>query len=536
MFRRLRSLFGRRAVEPAGPRVAGRAGDIDRELVAILLRVYELHDRGTRQELVFEMGRRLGEEFTVPQNDDARAHLRAIVRKAQNTGTLENLRDALKVVVPDDIMAAWFTLAVTVLTSPPSVTRVPADLMLDLVRELRAHQPEGFGRTAVYQYLAERSSGGRPLHARTLPQVLRKLYDARTPATDSGAPRADLLRFVHLLADEPGGSRRLAALLARVLDGDGREGRPAAPAVPPASAKRQVIIQIRVEEEDAPDLPASRRRYSLRGYHYERVGDAKPVFLGSRDVPELFTGEELASSGCGFLAAWKEPADAARDASKRVEFLLPHSLLGSPLDSWQVDSAGVPVGHSCQVVVRSLTRYQNSWTHDEWFRRWKTLDRDCVPGDALERIGWMGKDEPAAPWSSLSGTYPPLRLTRAADVAHWLSTHDDLCCLGLGASYDDQLIRKAVDYALLWDGIPVMVWRRDAGDDPGPLLDVLRGSGPPALLADLPASVYRARRRGRDDEDSVHNQITLLWDDPTLVFHGQDQQMSGTSGAGEGAA
>ncbi|MFD6169532.1 VMAP-C domain-containing protein [Streptomyces coeruleorubidus] len=535
MFRRLRSLFGRREVEPARPYVAGRAWDTDRRLVAILFRIYELHDRGTRQELVFETGRRLGEEFSVPQNDDARAHLRAIVRTAQSTGTLKELRDALKVIVPDDIMATWFALAVTVLTSPPSATGVPADLMLDLVWELRAHQPEGFARTAVHQYLVERSTEGRPLHARTLPQVLGKLYDARVPATDPAAPRTDVRRFLRLLTDEPGGSKRLAALLARALDGNGSEDRSAAAAVPPSSVKRQVIIQIRVEEEGAPDVPPSRRRYSLRGYHYERVDDAKPVFLGSRDVPELYTGEELASSGCGFLAAWKEPADAARDVSKRVEFLLPHSLLGSPLDSWQVDEAGVPVGHSCQVVVRSLTRYQNSWTHDEWFRRWKTLDRDCVPGDALERIGWMGKDESAGPWSCPIGTYPPLRLTRAGDVADWLSTHDDLCCLGLGASYDDQLIRKAVDYALLWDGIPVMVWRRGASGDPRPLLDVLRGSGPPARLTDLPNSVYRARRRGRD-ADSVHNQITLLWDDPTLVFHGQDRQMSGTRGAGEGEA
>lgn len=544
-------MFGRRT--PFGGRFARRTHSgrtwtwrENRELVAILVSVPRLNQFAHRQELLLVMGEYLGlgHAFSVSEDSDARTHLRAIVRTARRAGRLEALREALLVVEPDDMSAEWFELASTVLTAPAGP--LPPGFLLDLIGELRNHPPE-FGRSAVTRYLSERRSAGRPLDCRSLPQVLCRLYDARVPAGDPDALRAQLLRFLRLLSSEQGQSSRLATLLGSVLGRD--RGDRAVPGVPfPATAERQIIIQIRVEEEGAPtDLPYTRRHYSLRGYYYERAGDARPVYLGSRSLPDLFTGEELEGRGRAFLADWQEPAQAARGVSKRVEFLLPHSLLGHPAESWPGGTADVPISRTCQVVVRSLTRYKDSSVHDEWLRRWKALDQDCSPGDALERIGWMSPDPQgegadgvnlaAAPARCPSGKYPPLRLTGTADVEGWLRSHADLSCLGLGAPYDhdNDLIRDAVRDALLLDGIPLMVWRRDEAD-PGPLLEVLRDGQAPALLADLPHSVHQARRRGRNDPLSVHNQITLLWDDPTCVFSGQDQPMSGTRGAGEGAA
>ncbi|WP_258054535.1 hypothetical protein [Streptomyces sp. Ru71] len=497
-----------------------------------------------RQALLVRMGEklRLGHPFNVAEDPEYLAHLDAIVRAAHRDGALEALCGALaQMYGDDDIDVAWLELAVTALTGPPG--HLPADVLLALVVELRC-RPKGFGAATVARFLAERRAQRRPLDGTSLPQVLLKLYDSRVPAHGPAEPREQLLRFLRMLAAQTGPSGPLAALLAEITG-----AAPGEPVAPAADGERQVIIQIRVEEEDAPsDLPPAQRRYSLRGYHYERVGDDRPVFLGSQSGPGLFTGDELTERGRDFLTSWREPADAARGVTKRVEFLLPHSLLGHPAEAWPGGPAGRPLSRSCQVVVRSLIRYRDSMVHDGWIRRWNALDRDRTPADALQRIGWLSTRAPAdgpacpdpaaaQPWKCPEGKYPPLRLTRLTDLVDWLSAHPDLGCLGLGTPYDhdDDLIRQAVDDALLEDGIPVMVWRRDAGD-PHPLLDALRAGQPPADLAELPHRVHQARRRGRHDTHSVHNQITLLWDDPTCVFSGQDQPMPGTRAAGEGAA
>ncbi|MDF3146824.1 MULTISPECIES: hypothetical protein [unclassified Streptomyces] len=545
MFRHLRRRLsvGRTAPQGTGPTPPRPERETERDteqlLVGILAAIPRLRSVDGRKDLLQQADPRLGD--AAPEHNVTRDHLHAIVATARRTGTLQSLRDALACVEPDDIATEWFDLAVVVLTGPPGP--LPAPFMLEIIGELHRHKAD-FGRTAVHQYRTERRTAGRPLDADRLPQVLAKLYDARVTPAEPDAPRTQLLRFLALLAAEPAIGPQLARLVASV------QGRGAGAGTPPASGDRQIIIQIRVEEEDAPsDLPYTQRRYSLRGYHYERVGDGRPAFRGSQSLPGTFAGGELKDCGRGFLAAWQEPAEAGRGVNKRVEFLLPHSLLDHPAESWPGGSAGVPLSRSCQVVVRSLTRYKDSTIHDEWIRRWQALeaaDRDGTPGDALERIGWMGPDTPeradgqnptAKPWSCPGSSYSSLRLSDPADVADWLLEHADLSCLGLGIPYDhrDELIREAVRGALLEDGIPVMVWRRDDGD-PGSLLDVLRHCRPLDRLADLPHSVHEARKRGRRDPESVHNRITLLWDDPTCVFSGQDQPMTGTRGAGEGAA
>lgn len=545
MFWRRSSSHGR----GAGLRLRRRQARTDSQLLAILLGTDGLHELAVRQELLLLTGEQLGlgHALHVAESPDAPTHLRAIVRAGREPEVLEALRDALLVVKGGDTGAEWFRLAATVLTSP--VSPLPADFMLDLIGELRK-EANGFGRAALARYLSERHAAGRPVDGRTLPQVLGRLHDARVPAADPDAPRADLLRFLRLLAAEPGIGSRLASLLASVLGKDGAH-RPAATAAgSPAHGRRRVIIQIRVEEENAPsDLPYTQRRYSLRGFHYESLGEAAPEFHCSWPSREVFTGDELERCGHEFLATWRAQEQADWGVHKRVEFLLPDSLLGHPVELWQNGLSDIPLSRSCQVVVRSLRRYKDSSLHLEWDRRWRALDLDCPPGDALKRIGWMSpvvtrgtepgtvtcgsgdpaKDDRFCPES----TYPPLRLTDAADVEDWLRDHADLACLGLGAPYDphDPIIRDAVVDALLEDGVPVMIWRRDEGD-PAHLLDALRACRPPALLAELPHSVLAARKRGRRDQLSVGKQITLLWDDPTCVFTRQDSQMSGTFGAG----
>ena len=536
--------FGGGAGHLADPRT--RRATI-RLLVQSLAGIERLQSVDGRRELLGEAGPPLRD--VVPANPVTADHLRAMVHTARRKGKLPLLRDALLELEGDDIGAAWFALAVTIMTEPGPL---PAAPMLEVVAELHLHETE-FGWKARSRYASEHQGDGPPLEGGPLPKVLARLYDPMVDPADPGAPRRRLLRFLELLREEAveegAGGDRLARQLARIQDrygGTAPGGHPTRPA--PAGAERQVIIQIRVEEAGAPsDLPAAERSYSLHGFLYELVGTDGPAFRGSRTAPGLITGSELTDRGRKFLAEWREQAEAVRGVHRRrVEFLLPHSLLGYPAELWPSGSAEVPLSRSCQVVVRSLIRYKDSTIHDEWIRRWKALDRDCPPGDALERIGWLSKDTPGEPadgqnppkeqWSCPQGQFPPLRLTHPADIEDWLRTNADLACLGLTMAYDhhDDLVRDAVRDALLEDGIPVMVWRRDKGD-PDLLLDALRNAEPPALLADLPRSVHEARKRERSDSLSVGNNISLLWDDPTCVFSGQDPQMSGIGGAEEGA-
>lgn len=542
---RWRRRFGGGEGHLADPRVRWATS---RLLVQTLAGIERLQSVEGRRELLGEVGPPLRD--AVPANPVTADHLRAMVHTARRTGQLPLLRDALLELEGDDIGAAWFALAVTVMTERGPL---PAASMLEVVAELHVQEPE-FGWTARSRYASEHRGDGPPLEGGPLPDALSRLYDPMVDPADPDAPRRRLLRFLELLREEavaegPGGER-LARRLARIQDRHGGRalgGHPARPAPAPLVAERQIIIQIRVEEAGAPsDLPAAERSYSLHGFLYELVGTDRPVFRGSRTAPGLITGGELTDRGRRFLADWREQAEAVRDANRRVEFLLPHSLLGYPAELWPSGSAEVPLSRSCQVVVRSLTRYRDSTIHDEWIRRWKALDRGCPPGDALKRIGWLSKDTPGEPsggrnspkepWSCPEGRFPPLRLTDPADIEEWLRTHADLACLGLTMAYDhhDDLVRDAVRDAILEDGIPVMVWRRDKGD-PDLLLEALRSAEPPTLLADLPRSVLQARKRGRSDALGVGNNISLLWDDPTCVFSGQDHQMSGIGGAEEGA-
>ncbi|WP_405820814.1 hypothetical protein OG241_33970 [Streptomyces sp. NBC_01390] len=509
-------------------------------LTKILLGVERLSTPEARVELLGDARDELIEE--TPYSTTARKHLRSIVVTARSMeGALESLRDTLKDIEPGDLGTVWFDLVVTVLTVDGPLSRRQ---MIDLISELRCCTPE-FGGRVVAQYLSERRRQHRPLGdgAVTLPRVLHELFDAWRPAAAPGSPRADLLDFLQLMLAEAGGPAAKSSLvdvLVRILGPDRARLRPAGD-----ESQLQTIIQIRVEEKDPPDLPFRRRRYLLRGFHYVRTGDDPLVLQGTRAGPGLFTGDELDRRGHEFVAGWTEPWFAARGGSKRVEFLLPHSLLGYPADAWST-SPRAQVGFNAQVVVRSLLRYGEGAVHDDWILRWKALDRGCPPGDALERIGWMGvgagtgpsggENSPDPQFSWPDGKYPPLQLSALADIEDWLLDNADMACVGLVAPYGDQdpLLQEAVREALVAYGIPAMVWRRDPGD-PAQLLDALRQTAPPALLADLPHSVHQARRRNRYDETDVRRQVTLLWDDPNCVDSDQDHQMSGTHGAGEGA-
>ncbi|NEB03214.1 hypothetical protein [Streptomyces sp. SID13726] len=505
-------------------------------MAAILVDIPRLQALQNRLDLVYDVGPKMRD---VVQHSRPLEHLTEIVRTSRRVRVLPELRDVLLKAERYDIGAHWFALAVTVLTVPGPL---PVGYMLSLIDELRQLPPE-FGMHTVDRYVIEQRRADQPLDADGLPAALLALYDSQAAPAEPATRHARMVSFLDLLAQEAQAheqGERLTGLLARV---PGRRGEPAGlPAQErlPEGQESRAIIQIRVQEAGPPvepHLPFTRRTYFLRGFRYDDTGAGEPRFRRAMDPTEVFPGAELDRRGTEFLLAWQQHVEPGEGGVTRYEFLLPDELLGHPVELWP-SSSGVPLSYGCQVVVRSLTRYDDNLVHQQWARRWDALDRDCAPGDALKRIGWMSPEATNSPDMNRScppGRYPPLLLADGADVEDWLRDHKDLACLGLVAPYEphDPLIRDAVRDALMYDGIPVIVWRRDAGD-PGLLLDALRDSCPPALLAQLPESVHGARQRRRRDPLNVGRHITLLWDDPTCVFVNQNSQLPGTRGAGTG--
>ncbi|MFD8005361.1 VMAP-C domain-containing protein [Streptomyces mirabilis] len=406
---RWRRLPGRRTREHNAHHRAPRSRPpwhAERVLTKILLGIDWLHQSEHRADLLTAADPRLRD--VTPERSRARDHLRAMVRVARHTGRLPSLRDALLSFQPDEHAAVLFDLAVTALTMPGAL---PTADMFDLIDELREFPPE-FGAMTVSAYKSERRAYDRPLDAASLSRALLQLYDARVDPADPAAPRRNLMLFLRLLAEEPvppGLGDALPRLTGRLVDRHGGTSGRTDPAgahvyggtsAPDgtASTEPMVIIQIRVDEAGAPsDLPYTRQLYSLRGLIYEYVGGGEPVLKGpAKHLPGLITGAELEHRGRDFLIALHGADEVRRGARRRVEFLLPDSLLGHPFELWPSGPAEVPVGRGCQVVVRSVIRYRDRSVHEAWIDRWNRLDQDCSPGDAIERIGWLNPDNSAA--------------------------------------------------------------------------------------------------------------------------------------------
>jgi hypothetical protein len=491
----------------------------DRLLCELLLAFQGTARLDFRRDILAEMGSSElspGIDADVPELADARGHIREIVgtigARTDPQAALESLSEALATRAPYDAALPWLQLAAFALTR---TVPLPIAELLRIIRllhtltplspeQLRCHLPEGVTGLNLLRSLP------RP----TLPQILQRLLDRRD-ARDAGP----VLWFLGALAADPA----LAAHpgideLHRLL---GRLGAPG-PAAGPAD---RLIVQIRLDPE-APEhldngrylLRASYYRQPLSGGPFERIST-----LGSS---ESLAKDELIGAGSARLAGWADLLGALRTAAGRpvrIEFLLPGSLLGHAAELWSPGRSGQPLGRHCPVVVRSLDRYADPFLDPgPWRERWSHLAaRVCDAAD-----GWTGDDTPTAEPDALDEIgWPPLAPDRAAGLADWLASRPTVACVGLDTPYDelDPTARLAVDDAIFVEGVPVLLWRRIAGD-PSDLVKALREHHP-SSLAQLPETVHHYRRRTR--ASAGHDGVTLLWDDPYCVDPDQDTPYPG---------
>ncbi|MFE6868678.1 hypothetical protein ACFVFS_19220 [Kitasatospora sp. NPDC057692] len=468
-------------------------------------RMFRLDFRQDVLEIMGQSARSRGIQADVREDDTARPHVRELLRAIRAFrdpwAALDSLGEALRTLAPHDAALSWLLLTRLVLARGDEL---PAGELLAVIGELHGLP----ALTGTSRHVPEGTPGLRnPTGKETLPELLARLVDRRD--RDLLGPLAG---FLGALGDDPEVTRcgELPAL--RRFLAAHAERAPASPAAAAAGGER-LIVQIRLDEETPEHVDDSRYRLHVAYYRQPLTGGPFRR-VGSHGDTASFTRSELIDAGSARLGAWKELKQAVFGSAGpvRIEFLLPRSMLGYAAELWSSGPTGRPLGQYHPVVVRQLERYTDLFTDFRaWRARWEQLGaRGADPTEVLGRIGW-----------------PSLDPARVAELPGWLAARPTLACLGLDVPYDqlDPEVQYAVDDAMYLDGMPVLLWRRVAGDA-GPLVEALREHRP-TRLAELPETVHRYRRqvRGRA-ADPVHT-VTLLWDDPDCVDPDQDHVFPG---------
>ncbi|MEE1825580.1 hypothetical protein PUR61_25830 [Streptomyces sp. BE20] len=476
-------------------------------LVDILLSVDRMARLSFRQDVLDRMGRSAksrGIHTEVCETNQARSHVRhllhAIGTSRDRAAALESVGDALRGMAPQDGALPWLELTTLVL-APDSP--LPADAMPAVIGELRRLP----ALPGLHDHLPRDTTGLTLLTGReTLPEILVRLVNRRGPAAPDVGP---FLEFLRALGSDPAvaGSGGLTALRG-LLDRLGGPRHAAGPDEPD-----RLIVQIRLDEETPEHIDNGRYRL-FASYYRQPVAGGPFRRIGDLGATQTVTRNELVEAGSARLTSWPALARELRLAAGsavRIEFLLPRSLLGHSAELWSPGATRRPLGRNHPVVVRSLERYADSWLDvGPWRTRWSHLNTRATDADGLDLIGW-----------------PPLDAAQAGELPDWLSRRPELSCMGLDTPYEelDPEVRRAVDDAIYLDGMPVLLWRRVAGD-PAALVKALREHGP-GPLAELPDTVHRYRRRTRAAEADPHDAVTLLWDDPDCVDPEQDSLYPG---------
>ncbi|MFC5663776.1 trypsin-like peptidase domain-containing protein [Kitasatospora misakiensis] len=531
------------------PVVAGPPSD-EGQMVAALMAFRRLDRPDGRYDLLRVMGRHLGLEHAFEAEDGSgpRDHLHRIVRACHgfrdSLAALQALYSAMAELAPDD--GALVTLGAVIgraLGTRPTAFRshahehptgipegwapngdaedwsaltrwllgqrgtLPVDELIELMAELRTiAAPENPAR-----YLPEDAPGLRHPHSKagqnTLPGLLKRISELH------GNQRLGLLvAFLCALGgdlevarhgDLPALRRFLATHADRIPDA-ARD-----------STEERLIVQVRLDEVGPPS--AADTRYHMHISYYRQPLEGGPFRrVGSHYDSEAFTRSELLSTGGARLIAWQELRDALRgEPFVRYEFLLPRSALGYAAELWSIDDTGRALGQHQQVVVRQLERYTApNLDVVPWRRRWKQLQVRCAdPAEVLKGIHWASLD--------------PLEKDQ---LGKHLRSEKDVACVGLAAPYDelDPTVQYVVDSAMYFEGVPVMIWRRVAGDVPT-LVTALQEHGP-TRLAELPDVIRDYRQDIGGPTPNPDNAVTLLWDDPDCVDPNQDHAYPGMIG------
>jgi hypothetical protein len=195
-----------------------------------------------------------------------------------------------------------------------------------------------------------------------------------------------------------------------------------------------------------------------------------------------------------------DQAHAALGAGElTLEFILPRSLIGHPIDQWEVDRVFPHrLGTSYPVTVRSLDRLAKLGLHSAWRQKWQWLSTNGhqVEPAAIHWLREAGARSPNSLHASLLLENSVVALAMSFPPKHSTALGSD----ELSAS--------------LYAGMPVVLWCRD--DELGPhfeeeIRELLAGHG----LKELPKQVLQLRQKAdqNDTASALGRHLTLLWDD-----------------------
>lgn len=248
------------------------------------------------------------------------------------------------------------------------------------------------------------------------------------------------------------------------------------------------IVQLQADGIDAG-------RYLLSVWLQQHHSVEEPLHLD--DTP--ITLPEVA----GLLPELLGQAHAALGVTKgelALEFILPRSLIGCPVDQWEIDRVFPHrLGTSYPVVIRSLDRLRNLNIHGMWRQKWRWLADNGHRAEP-DAIRWLLEPGARAP-SSLRASL--LREQAVVALAMAFPPKESLDLVS------DELS------AALYGGVPVVLWCRDTSlrtrFEPE-VRQLLNGHG----LAELPIQVMRLRQQADEFDNTETNlgrHVTLLWDD-----------------------
>ncbi len=187
-----------------------------------------------------------------------------------------------------------------------------------------------------------------------------------------------------------------------------------------------------------------------------------------------------------------------------LEFVLPRSLIGHPIDQWQIDPVFPHrLGTSYPIVIRSLDRLRSVELHGMWRSKWRWL-ADNGHREEPDAVYWLSGPGLKAPNS--------LRASLLRD--------DSLVALAMSFPPEDSFHLKHDELtAALYAGMPIVLWCRDdemsTRFEPE-IRELLGGHG----LAELPTQVLQLRQKADELDELEPNlgrNLTLLWDDADRV-------------------
>ncbi len=177
-----------------------------------------------------------------------------------------------------------------------------------------------------------------------------------------------------------------------------------------------------------------------------------------------------------------------------VELMVPLELMSKPFDAWVLRKKKLYkklLGTSYPVVVRYLERTTDQVLADSWRPRWKKLKEDAA-ARVVERTRWI----------------------ESADGVEQL--YDDLVGsddeIGIGLAFAPEDVDDWLDLFMV-AGIPALLWLRKAPESAQAARKSLCEALDDATFADLPGSIYRARKLAQADPSDVRRHVSILWDD-----------------------